>query len=318
VLATGGDLLAEPRNPMLDDELGGPHLHRPRHRTAIMPKPPTRPHPVHKRGRQRPVDRGRVRLSNGLGRRSLRSEDCGRMRRLDALRDWRERWKQPEARAAARQIASELQVGRLRTVSPFGRVEGRVDLRGLQVDLLAATHDAMRERVTARDGQWSALDLTGAGLSGMNWFNLQVADCVLDDAQLDDLRCWGVEVSDCSAHRASLRSAQIGSTVGAYRRSRWHRIEMPGADVRYLVGDVELIDVDLSRANFSATDLGRSDLIRVRFAGRVDNLTIAARRVEGRAGSWALSDVDFSGADPIGLQLLGVDYGTPAVDVPSR
>jgi uncharacterized protein YjbI with pentapeptide repeats len=237
------------------------------------------------------------------------------MRRLDALRDWRERWKQPEARAAARQIASELQVGRLRTVSPFGRVEGRVDLRGLQVDLLAATHDAMRERVTARGGDWSALDLTGAGLSGMNWFNLQVADCVLDDAQLDDLRCWAVEVSDCSARRASLRSAQIGSTVGGHTRSRWHRIEMSGADVRYLVGDVELIDVDLSRAKFGATDLGRSDLIRVRFAGRVDNLTIGARRVEEGAGSWALSDVDFSGADPIGLHLVGVDYGTPAVDV---
>ncbi|WP_251450877.1 hypothetical protein [Microbacterium sp. Marseille-Q6648] len=237
------------------------------------------------------------------------------MRRVDALRYWRERWKQPEARAAARQIASELQVGHLRTVSPFGRVEGRVDLRGLQVDLLAATHNSMLERVTARDGEWSALDLTGAGLSGMNWFNLQVADCVLDDAQLDDLRCWGVEVSDCSAHRASLRSAQIGSTVGAYRRSRWHRIEMPGADVRGLIGDVALTDVDLSRAKVSATDLGRSDLIRVRFAGRVGSLTIGARRVEEGSGPWALSGVDLSGADPIGLQLVGVDYGTPAVDI---
>ncbi|WP_251450151.1 pentapeptide repeat-containing protein [Microbacterium sp. Marseille-Q6648] len=81
------------------------------------------------------------------------------------------------------------------------------------------------------------------------------------------------------------------------------------------MGDVELIDVDLSRAKFGATDLGRCDLTRVRFAGRVANLTIGARRVEEGAGSWALSDVDFSGADPIGLHLVGVDYGTPAVDV---
>src|SRR5690349_17816463 len=71
------------------------------------------------------------------------------MRRLDVLREWRDRWNPPEVKPVARRLAAELVAGEVRTASPFGAIEGRSDLRGLQVDLLSATRDAMYERIGA-------------------------------------------------------------------------------------------------------------------------------------------------------------------------
>lgn len=153
------------------------------------------------------------------------------MPRLEVLRRWRARWDVPDVKPVARQLSSELVAGDLTSDSPFGLVNDRADLRGLQVDLMSARRDPMYERVTVSGGRWEGLDLSGAGLSGMNWNDLTVNKCTLDDAQLDDLRCWGVEVTDCAARRASLRHAQIGAPAEGYRRTAWRRVDLRGADL---------------------------------------------------------------------------------------
>lgn len=237
------------------------------------------------------------------------------MRRLEAIRGWRSRWELPELKPVARQLASEMLAGNLTTASPFGFINGRVDLRGLQVDLLAAARDPMYQRVSVIAGRWDALDLSGAGLSGMNWTGLGVSNCVLVDAQLDDLRCWGVEVSDCVARRASLRQAQIGAAAEGYGRSSWRRIDLEGADLRRLIGDVVLEDVDLGRAQFGHTSLGWSDLIRIRFRGLVRGLIIGDLHADQRPAAWTLSEVDFSEADLRDLRLLAVNLGTEEADI---
>ena len=237
------------------------------------------------------------------------------MRRLEALRQWRQRWNPPEVKTAARRLASELLAGRIQIASPFGLVDGRSDLRGLQVDLLTAAQDPMYQRVDTRAGRWDALDLSGAGLSGMNWTGLQVTDCVLSDAQLDDLRCWGVEVTDCLAHRASLRNAQIGAPAEGYDRSSWRRVDLAGADLRGLLADVVLEDVDLSRARFGGTKLGWSDLNRVRFRGTVRGLVIGDLHHDRRPAGWTLSGVDLNQTRLEDLRLLAVDLGSPDVDI---
>jgi uncharacterized protein YjbI with pentapeptide repeats len=237
------------------------------------------------------------------------------MRRVDVLRGWRQRWSDPEVKPVARQLAGELKAGAVRTASPFGVVEGRVDLRGLQADLLNATRDPMYERTTVGAGQWSALDLSGAGLSGLNWTDLHVSDCVLDDAQLDSLRCWGVHVSDCSAQRASLEYAQIGALAEGFKRSAWRRVDLRGADLRRSHGNVVLEDVDLRRAMFVQTDFGWSDLNRVRFAGTVRGLTIGDLHAAERPATWILREVNFSEAKPEGLRLVAVNLGSSEVDI---
>lgn len=238
------------------------------------------------------------------------------MRRLEVLRGWRERWTSPEMRPIARRLACELVAGRVQTSSPFGLVEGRVDLRGLQVDLLSATADPMYQRVSVEAGHWDALDLSGAGLSGMNWMRLRVTDCALVDAQLDNLRCWGIEVADCVARSASLRYAQVGALFQGYARSSWRRIDLQGADVRQLFGNVLLEDVDLSRAKFGLTNLERSDLNRVHFRGTVAGLSIGGGLpAEARPPVQMLREVDLSEAKPRELSLVGINLGTPEVDI---
>ena len=237
------------------------------------------------------------------------------MRRIEVLRGWRERWNLPEMRPVARKLATELLSGGVRTASPFGMVDGRVDLRGLQLDLLNATSDPMYQRVSVHTGHWDALDLSGAGLSGLNWTGLRVTDCVLGDAQLDDLRCWGIEVADCVAHRASLRHAQIGALAEGHPRSSWRRVDLQGADLRQAHGNVVLEDVDLSRAKFGHTNLGWSDLTRVRFRGTVAWLIIGDLHADQRPPVWTLREVDLSEAKPQELTLIAVNLGTPEVDV---
>ena len=238
------------------------------------------------------------------------------MRRVDVLRGWRQRWAGPAARAAARQLTRELLAGDLRTSSPFGEVDGRADLRGLQVDLLAASCDPMYQRVGVDGGSWTGLDLTGAGLSGMNWTHLQVSDCVLVDAQLDQLRCWGVSVSDCLAQRAAHRDAQIGASAGSgFSQSSWQRTDLRGADLRHLHGSAVFEDVDLRSARFGPTDFGWSHLVRVRFSGMVTGLSIGGLKVEDRPHRWRLHGVDLTEARLDQLRLNGVDLGSPGVDL---
>lgn len=191
-----------------------------------------------------------------------------------------------------------------------------MDLRGLQVDLLAATRDTMYERVVTAGGRWIGLDLTGAGLSGMSWTNLHVSDCVLVDAQLDQLRCWGVSVVDCLAQRASLHSAQIGAPADSgFPQSSWRRVDLRGADLRHLHGTVVLEDVDLRAARFGPTDLGWSHLVRVKLSGTVKGLSIGRLPATGRPDPWRLEGVDLSAARIQNLRLTGVDLGAPGIDV---
>lgn len=237
------------------------------------------------------------------------------MRRLDVLREWRERWNQPEVKPIARQLAAEMLAGEVRTPAPFGLTDARVDLRGLQVDLLSSTHNPMYERPSAHHGHWVDLDLSGSGLSGMNWMGLRVTNCVFADAQLDDLRCWGVEIADCSAQRASLRHAQIGAPAKGFARSSWRRVDLRGADLRQLHGNVVMEDVDLSRAKFGRTSLGWSGLNRVQFEGVVKGLSIGDLRADQRPRAWTLQGVDFTEARPHDLSFIAVNLGSPEVDI---
>lgn len=237
------------------------------------------------------------------------------MRRIEVLRGWRERWNPPDMRPAARKLVSQLLAGRVQTASPFGLIDGRVDLRGLQVDLLSATRDPLYQRVDVSTGHWDALDLSGAGLSGMNWTGLRVTDCLLVETQLDDLRCWGIEVADCVARGASLRHAQIGAPAEEYGRSSWRRVDLQGADLRQLHGNVLLEDIDLSRATFAHTNLGWSDLNRVRFRGTVSGLIIGDLHADQRPRVWTLREVDLSEARIRELSLIGVNLGTSDVDI---
>ncbi len=102
--------------------------------------------------------------------------------------------------------------------------------------------------------------------------------------------------------------------VGVLDPRQW-KTDLRRADVRQLHGNVVMVDVDLSRAKFGRTDLGWSDLNRVRFEGAVKGVIIGDLHADQRPPVWTLTAVDFTNADPQDLWLIAVDLGSPGVDI---
>jgi uncharacterized protein YjbI with pentapeptide repeats len=159
------------------------------------------------------------------------------------------------------------------TARVFGDIDGRIDLRGLPLTRLATTRLTAGEQGAGPaevDGPaWVGLDLTGADLYELNWVGLTVRDCVMDDADIEHLRCWAVTVTDTSMVRAKLYYGQLGTSEYGHRRSRWERVDLRRADLRATTADVEFHSVDLRHAKFRGTDFGWSDFHDCRFEGIV-------------------------------------------------
>jgi len=240
------------------------------------------------------------------------------MARSDELRALGDRWDHV-GEEDLQSLAAGLQTGRVE--SPFGRVHGRVDLRGLPLIGTAGRatigeRAPSRRKVPANGPAWTQLDLSGASLAQMNWFQLILRDCVLDDANLSGLRCWGVKVLDTSMRRSVLFHAQLGAGQQSWpHRSHWHDVDLRQSDLRGAIADARFEQIDFRNAKFTGTDLGWSDLINCQFAGVMRGLTIGRRPITDRPSSWTLQGVDLTAARPRDLNLIGVDIGAPTVDM---
>jgi len=248
--------------------------------------------------------------------------------RSEELRLLRERWRAPGLQAAVARAQQALLRGG-RVVSPFADVAGRVDVRGLPVSgavadwrerapRLSAGSDPSRGPSAARRAVWEGLDLTGAELWEMNWAELAVRDCALDDADLTGLRCWGVEVAGCSMRRARLFHGQLGAPAQYWpRRSQWRDVDLRQADLRGATASVLFQDADFRNAKFQRTDFGWSDLVNCRLAGVVLGLKIGHRPIPEQPPRWLLSGVDFTAATPRRLKLIGVNLDVAGIQLPS-
>jgi uncharacterized protein YjbI with pentapeptide repeats len=161
------------------------------------------------------------------------------------------------------------------------------------------------------------LDLTGADLSEMGWMGLTVSDCVLDDANLEGLRCWGVTVTATSIRRGTLFHGQLGGPARFWpQRTRWQHVDLSQADLRGATADVRFEGISFRNAKFSSsTNFRWSDLVDCSFAGVLHGVQIGGRPIAERPPGWTLTGVDLIEARPRGLQLVGVNLGTTAVDI---
>lgn len=240
------------------------------------------------------------------------------MTRADDLRALRDRW--ADVPDDVERLTAGLTAGTVGD-GPFGLVDGRTDLRGLPVTPTVRGgaprgRGAHVQPVAGVDPVWSGLDLTGADLAETSWTRLTVRDCVLDDADLGALRCWGVTVQDASLRRADLRHGQLGAGPASVPdASAWRGVDLRGADLRGAHAYVRFEDVDFRQARFGGTDWGWSDLVRCTFAGVVHALTIGGTDPAARPASWTLTGVDLTAARPRDVRLVGVDLGADGVDV---
>lgn len=122
----------------------------------------------------------------------------------------------------------------------LGRVNGRWDLRGMRFSAVkrspgpsAGDYSTTRmEGVdTLRGVRLEGLDLSGSAWEHLRMFSVTVRDCVLEGAQVPDLRMWDSYWLDCSLRGTDLRSSSMGGSTPLWRRSgtmSWTGVDFTG------------------------------------------------------------------------------------------
>lgn len=246
------------------------------------------------------------------------------MARDDDLRGLRTRW-QSLAEDELRSLCDRLLNAAGPVVSPFGATEGREDLRGLS--LTSATLGRVGRLsvgdsegpAPARPGvlnRWSGLDFTAGDLADSNWIQLEITDCVFDDAKLENLRCWGVLVKSCSFRRANLHHSQLGASAEFWpNRAVWENDDLSHADLRRATASARFEQVNFANAKFTGTDFAWSDLVDCTFRGIVYGLSIGRLPVTGAPRQWRLAGVNMADARPRRVRFQGVNFGDRGIDI---
>jgi uncharacterized protein YjbI with pentapeptide repeats len=185
------------------------------------------------------------------------------------------------------------------------RIDGRWDLRGFSTEAPAATTtSAVRTiagqyevsrvsgRVRLRGLSLRDLDLRGSRLQGLSLDHCELTNSRFDEAKLNGLRVRDSSVSDVTFDGADLRDAVLSIGSAAFER-----VSFRGADLRGAIpGPAQIADSDFSSARLKGVEFWDTRLTRVRFAGRLEDVTFAARRpILGLLGhDETLVDVDFS------------------------
>jgi uncharacterized protein YjbI with pentapeptide repeats len=221
--------------------------------------------------------------------------------RSEELRLLRGRWQVTDVKPAVVRAREALLVGGS-VVSPFPKVTGRVDLRGLpfsgsvahwrdRTPRLAAGSDRSRGRSIAPRAAWQGRQVCGAG---------------------------GVDVAACSMRRTRLFHGQLGAPAPYWpRRSQWRDVDLRQADLRVATASLLFQDIDFRNAKFRSTDLGWSDLRSCQFAGVVLGLKIGHMPIPEQPPGWLLSEVDFTAATLRDLELVGVSLPSADIRLPN-
>lgn len=227
----------------------------------------------------------------------------------------RKRWATPEGRERAEEVVARLAAGRSLHGLSVGRVDGRVDLRGLPVPVAKRLRrfeaagwfaEELSDLLVLRNARLEGLDLSGAQLQSLRFFGSRIADCRLDGAACQDWRMWDTEVADCSFASASLRGAAVG-TWHERRRNTWKRIDFRRADFRVVapLGAV-FEDCDFSGAQLAKVRFEQCAITRCCLASVLTEVVFDGRQLEGRPAP-ALLEADFTGAVFDQVEFMGLD-----------
>jgi len=206
--------------------------------------------------------------------------------RPDGFRLLRARWATPEGIERTAAIVAALKEGRSPALFGFGTHDGRADLRAMLLEGLLRAPDDHR---SAQESLMS-IDFGGAEL-GQFWLNsFVVEDCRFDGTRYRE----GLGFWDGLIHHSTFRGADLtGSTFGQIGDSAlrlngvdFGRARLRRASFHGRVEDCDFSHSDLRHAQFEA------DLVRVRFAGLVEEAEFYGPRPHVRGGS--LEEVDFS------------------------
>lgn len=234
----------------------------------------------------------------------------------------RERWvNSAEGRRLAEQVVAKLRANRPLRRLGLPEVDGRVDLRGLQLPDAPQVRPVSRWRkaqVAEVSGALllQGLDLAGADFSAARLPHLRlqdtrVRDCRFDDAQLCDLGIVRTSVTSCSFARADLRQAVLAPEQRA-PFSSFDDCDFSGSDWRGVVVRAgQFSRCDFADARLREVDFNASRLTDCRFKGRLeevifhDQVVTGPRAVEGSVNE--MLDCDFRDAELLYVEFRGLD-----------
>lgn len=226
----------------------------------------------------------------------------------------RERWASESGRELARQVIECLLRGRSLEGLAVGVHEGRVDLRGLPASDSHMVDYFMTERgwfveqlgglVEFRGRRLEGLDLSGARLEHVRFFDSELVDCRIDGAACRDWRMWNTRVLRCSFVGADMQQGALG-TWHEGRRNEWLYVNLRAADLRHAHARGALFeDCDFSRAELEHFVFMECTLRRTRFAGLLSNVLLDGRPLSD-APAPSMTDVDLSEARLSEVEFMG-------------
>jgi uncharacterized protein YjbI with pentapeptide repeats len=225
------------------------------------------------------------------------------------------RWQGDDGARLAAQVLARLVAGESLDGLGVELHEDRWDLRGLAVPgpEIAATAEVVDASsgdvptlgvalasgfLTFRGVGLSDLDLSGARLEHLRFFDATLTNCVFDRAACQDWRGWRLDVEGCSFRNAKLRDAALG-TWSEQRGNTFTDVDFDRADLRGSIWQgAVLVDCDFGEARLDAVEFRACELIRCRFAGLLDEVRfLADPSVDIEKPDFGrFEDVDFSRA----------------------
>lgn len=222
-----------------------------------------------------------------------------------------DRWRSEAGAALADEAIARLVAGRSLDGLGLDEHDGRVDLRFLptpiprrleRFEALGWFVEALDDLITFRGVELAHIDLSGAQLQHLRFFDTKITDCCFDGAVCRDWRMWNTSVTRCSFVKADLRDAAVGTWRKGRRwrkgeRNEWRQVDFTRADFRVAVSEAAVfVDCEFRDTKLAKVEFSQCTLVRCRFAGLLKGVVFDERVLPDRATSEAMVDVDFAEA----------------------
>src|SRR5439155_11893059 len=148
------------------------------------------------------------------------------------------RWKTPHGDKVAQETLHRLRAGESLKGLEHREHAGRVDLRGLPLRVPEPikrntpngwTVEELPRLTKFERVRLADLDLTGAELQSLRFFETTIANCRFDDSNCRDWRLWATRVTDTTFAGADLREAALGPWLEG-RGNVYERVTFSGAN----------------------------------------------------------------------------------------
>jgi uncharacterized protein YjbI with pentapeptide repeats len=186
------------------------------------------------------------------------------------------------------EIWNQLVHGRSLSDAGLAKIDGRVDLRNLQIAEPRAINTVRTPLadvtvlggITSINGVlWQSIDFSSSDMPGLRFLDCQIRNCMFDRCRMSDLRVWRTDFSNVSFRSADLRGAVLGGTSeDDSRRNSFCDVDFTAADMRGTIyGAVEFLRCKFNHAKLNKVDFQSSTFTDCSFEGELRDVLFYRR-----------------------------------------